>query len=332
MTIHKMDETQKRVFYILLTANTIIWLPFLMGAWDKDKPSSSTSLRNSNPEILANWSELESALSQDHTFAAGSPDGKHTQITYTDPISTPSNVTSEGVTYTKDVSAVVEFHWKDESGNELQMTSGGDLYSSAGLTVTTASTFNGSITLGAGDDLIGSSTSDITMNTNKFTVAGASGNTVVGGTLDVTGNIDPTTYETTNGGFLDEDDMTSDAADNVASQQSIRAFGEGGGYPTVDGTRTAVFTKYFTGTLSAGTSTTVAHGVSSALTKILAVTVAASNDSGFTDIKIASFSNTNALTSEFRYEFDATNVTIAEQGTSMQGGTGVYRIKVEYIL
>lgn len=40
-----------------------------------------------------------------------------------------------------------------------------------------------SITLGAGADLIGSSTSDITINTNKFTVAGDTGNTVIAGTL-----------------------------------------------------------------------------------------------------------------------------------------------------
>lgn len=215
---------KNKEFLYLVLAILCVWMPIFMGAWDKDKPASSTSLRSSNPEILANWDALETALSQDHTFASGSPDGKHTQITYTDPISTPGDVANEGVTYIKDVSAVVEFHWKDESGNELQMTSAGDLYSSTGLTVTTNATFNGGMTLGAGDDLIGSATSDITMNTNKFTVAGATGNTVVAGTLDVTGNIDPTTYETTNGGFLDEDAMGSDAADKVASQQSIKKY------------------------------------------------------------------------------------------------------------
>lgn len=92
------------------------------------------------------------------------------------------------------------------------------------LTVTGESTFNNHINLGAGDDLIGSSTSDIKFNTNKFTVAGATGNTLVAGTLDVQGNIDPTTYETTNGGFLDEDAMGSNAANKVASQQSIKAY------------------------------------------------------------------------------------------------------------
>jgi hypothetical protein len=74
------------------------------------------------------------------------------------------------------------------SGNMTLGDASGDA-----ITVTGTATFaenitaNGGLTLGAGDDLIGSATSDITMNTNKFTVAGASGNTVVAGTLAVTG-------------------------------------------------------------------------------------------------------------------------------------------------
>lgn len=55
------------------------------------------------------------------------------------------------------------------------------------FTATANATFNGGITLGADDDLIGSATSDITFNTDKFTVAGATGNTIVAGTLGVTG-------------------------------------------------------------------------------------------------------------------------------------------------
>jgi hypothetical protein len=196
-----------------------------MGAWDKDKPASSTSLRASNPEILANWSALETALTQDHEFSTGGTNsGEHKQIKFNAPISTPTNAANKLFIYGKDVSSVIEAHILDESGNELQITSGGDLFSSTNLVITGTTTFNGSATLGAGDDLIGSSTSDITFNTNKFTVAGATGNTLVAGTLDVQGNIDPTTYETTNGGFLDEDDMASDAADKVASQQSIKAY------------------------------------------------------------------------------------------------------------
>lgn len=48
-------------------------------------------------------------------------------------------------------------------------------------------TANAGLTLGDDDDLIGSETSDIIINTNKFTVAGATGNTVVGGTFVSTG-------------------------------------------------------------------------------------------------------------------------------------------------
>ena len=69
-------------------------------------------------------------------------------------------------------------------------------------------------------------TTDSIVNAGALTNAGtitASGAVTVGTTLDVTGNIDPTTYETTNGGFLDEDDLASDANDKVASQQSIKA-------------------------------------------------------------------------------------------------------------
>lgn len=69
-------------------------------------------------------------------------------------------------------------------------------------------------------------TTDSITNAGAYsgTTIAASSNATVGGTLDVSGNIDPTTYETTNGGFLDEDAMGSDAADKVASQQSIKAY------------------------------------------------------------------------------------------------------------
>lgn len=40
-------------------------------AFDKDKPASSTSLRTSNPEILANWDALETGLNREHEFSTG---------------------------------------------------------------------------------------------------------------------------------------------------------------------------------------------------------------------------------------------------------------------
>lgn len=70
----------------------------------------------------------------------------------------------------------------DTSGNTII---GGNLDVAGTTTFTGGTTFNGGVTLGAGDDLIGSSTSDIAINTDKFTVAGATGNTVVAGILAV---------------------------------------------------------------------------------------------------------------------------------------------------
>ena len=69
----------------------------------------------------------------------------------------------------------------------------------AGATVIDAS----GVTLAAGDDLIGSSTSDITFNTNKFTVAGATGNTVIAGTLGVTGVLTATAQSIHTNGLTD---------------------------------------------------------------------------------------------------------------------------------
>ena len=69
-------------------------------------------------------------------------------------------------------------------------------------------TANGGVTLGAGDDLIGSSTSDITFNTDKFTVAGATGNTVVAGSIALNGTVglgDAVTDVTTLNGTITSD-------------------------------------------------------------------------------------------------------------------------------
>ena len=182
-----------KVIYLLL-ALLVVWCPLFMGAWDKDKPATSTSLRNSNPEILANWAALETAIAQDHEFSTGGTNsGKHEVITFEEEASAGASSTNEGYLQIIDGGSQPEMAFTSEDGDELQFTKDGDLYSSDNLvidgtsTLTGAVTANGGITLGAGDDLIGSATSDITFNTNKFTVAGATGNTVIAGTLGVTG-------------------------------------------------------------------------------------------------------------------------------------------------
>ncbi len=105
--------------------------------------------------------------------------GEHRKVTLRTG-SAPVAVADKGFIYAKDVAGKAELFYRDEDGNEVQITNVGGL---------------------------GSATTNLLANT-----------------LDVSGNIDPTTYETTNGGFLDEDDLVSDAADKVASQQSIKAY------------------------------------------------------------------------------------------------------------
>ena len=298
--------------------------------WDKDKPASSTSLRSSNPEILANWSALETALTQDHEFSTGGANsGEHTQIKFNAPITKPTNAANRLFIYSKDVGSVVEVHILDESGNELQITSSGDLFSSTNLVITGTSTFNGSATLGAGDDLIGSSTSDITFNTDKFTVAGATGNTLVGGVLTITGGLADGSALAAATESGDGDRVIVDL--NYAKTGDTVQHDSEGGFSNcdVDGTKTKVYTKYFTGTTDADSSTDVAHGISNALTKILHVSASVFN-SGSNKFIHSDYRNGASINDTLSIDHDANSLRLTGLGTNFQ--SQVYRFKVDYIL
>jgi len=103
----------------------------------------------------------------------------------------------------------------DASGDAITVT--GTATFAQAATFTSGLTSNGAITLGAGDDLIGSSTSDITINTNKFTVAGATGNTLVAGTFAVTSTSVFTGGITANGGLTlgAGDDLIGSATSDI---------------------------------------------------------------------------------------------------------------------
>ena len=104
-----------------------------------------------------------------------------------------------------------------------------------------------------------------------------------------------------------------------------------GGYSNCDvnGTKTKVYTKYFTGTLDADASTNVGHGVASGLTKILSVTVAAFADNVNTNV-VSDFTIGAFATTSLSYTYDGTNVIIGSVGTNIQGNA--YYIRVDYIL
>ena len=164
--------------------------------YDVTTPDGSDDPREADDRMREMKLAIEERLNVDHFFdktkgtsnqVDDADTGEHRKILFHAPISaTPTVADSHGVLRIKDVAGKAELFWTDEDGNDVQLTSGGNLHSSTGLTV--------------------------------------AGNSTLTGTLDVTGNIDPTTYETTNGGFLDEDTMSSNLATATASQQSIKAY------------------------------------------------------------------------------------------------------------
>lgn len=153
-------------------------------AFDKDKPAASTSLRSSNPEILANQSQLQTAINNEHIFsgtASGTQTGDHTQGSarcYSQSSAPTTRIDGSGFLST-DLGSL----WVDTDDNAIYI-----------LTATTPTWTPVSTeiiaTLLAAARVFGSTlgvTGDFAVNTNKFTVAGATGNTVIAGTLSVTG-------------------------------------------------------------------------------------------------------------------------------------------------
>jgi len=104
-----------------------------------------------------------------------------------------------------------------------------------------------------------------------------------------------------------------------------------GGYMQVDvdGVKTNVYTKYLTGSLDADATTTVAHGVTSALTKIISVTTLVYDDAN-AKFRVGEFRLAESAAVAYSVMFDATNITFALVGANCQGNA--YRIKIDYIL
>ena len=298
----------------------VAWVPFFMGAFDKDKPAVSTSLRSSNPEILANWSQLQTGIDNEHIFtgtSAGTQTGDHTQGSarcFSQASAPATRIDGSGFLST-DLGSL----WVDTDDNAVYVLT------ATAPTWTPVSTEIIATLLAAGR-VFGSTlgvTSDFAVNTNKFTVAAASGNTLVAGTLDITGNIDPTSYDTANGGFLDEDAMGSDSATKVASQQSIKAYIDTSLFRPVDGVPTEIFVKFITGTAGAAT-VNEAHGLS--FDDILSVTVAIKADDSVYQVGEQGLASSN----QFFLRYDATNIILSNLSASMQGGTNPYRIRIEH--
>ena len=98
----------------------------------------------------------------------------------------------------------------------------------------------------------------------------------------------------------------------------------------VNTTNVRVFRKYLTGTTAANASTSVAHGITSALTKILGVSGAIQNASQSKFYVCEMNRSSSGGNTYFYLTFDATNVNFEAVGSDLQGAP--YVICVDYIL
>lgn len=185
---------KKYVVLIILIA----WLPLFIGAWDKDKPAATTTLRISNPQILANNAALETALNLEHEFSTGgtTADQCHhrpgsARAYFQD--AAPSTRADGSTAFTSTDLGSLWFDTNATPDNLYYvLTATTPTWTKISVSliaeiVATANTWGAHQSLGAGFDLLGSTTSDINFGSGNFTVAGATGNTSVGGTFESVG-------------------------------------------------------------------------------------------------------------------------------------------------
>lgn len=106
------------------------------------------------------------------------------------------------------------------------------------------------------------------------------------------------------------------------------AFVVGNGYPDVDGTPTAVFTKYLTGTTDADSATLVAHGITG-IDNILSMTVSIFNV-GSTRYETADNRAGDGGNAKFISAYDGSNVILTDVGSDFQSQK--YRIRIDYVV
>jgi hypothetical protein len=161
-------------------------------AWDKDKPASPTSLRASNPEMLANNAAIETALNREHEFSTG---GTVVDQTHHKKGSARCFI-QDGVPGTRRDGQA--FTAEDNGSLWIDTNSSPDNAFYKLIDYSDPTVGNGWIlvsteiieTLLAVARVFGSTlgvTSDFAVNTDKFTVAAATGNTLVAGAFESTG-------------------------------------------------------------------------------------------------------------------------------------------------
>ncbi len=337
-------KTIKAILVISVCAIMIFsaFAPLVIAAWDKDVPAATLSLRSSNPLILSNQSAIQTSLGAEHDFGDSTQTGSHTpgsaRAFFQD--AAPTTQIDGGAFAATDLGSL----WFDTNATPDNLyyvltatTPTWTLVSTSLIAeiVATANTWGADQSLAAGFDLLLSTTSDITVSGNTFTVAGATGATVVQ-SLDIAGTVVVV-------GTIDDDSMDTATNTNIVTGESLVAFAtldadgelmhdaEGGfNNADVDGTKTKVYTLYLTGTLDADTATDVAHGITG-IDKILAVNVMLYNDAGGVLAYYGIETHLGASGgNDYLWYVDGTNIVLSAVGANFQGNN--YRIKLDYIL
>lgn len=311
-------------------------------AFDNTEPNQAHAVSACASHILANFVASETALNREHEFVTG---GTAADQAHHKKGSARCYIQDAAPTTRVDGSA---FNVQDNGSlwidtNSLPDNQFNFLSDYSGPTWTPISTEIIAVLLASNRIFAGTLKSIGNFEVNaKFTVAADTGNTEIAGTAYVVGDFQPTTYSTLRGGFQNSDTMASAADNKTASSDSIVKYAtlDAGGVLMhdaegsfnncdVNGTKTKVYTKYFTGNLDADSETSVAHSIASATTKILSVTAMLYDDDQTVycgpDRYIASDTDRS-----FRLSYDATNIILTQVGSYLQGNA--YKIKIDYIL
>ena len=126
----------RRHWFLYATA-ILSWAVMLSGfttSLRTDLPSNDDDPTETPTFIRATRSAYQERLDVDHYFTASAAStydatdtGKHRYVTFQGPNTIASVNANEGSLFIKDVSAIAELHWRDESENEKQLTTLGAL-------------------------------------------------------------------------------------------------------------------------------------------------------------------------------------------------------------
>lgn len=148
-------------------------------AFNKDIPTSSTSLKASNPQILANQSQVQTALARNHQFEgtdSATQTGKHEAIELIEQADLGTGSEGLPIIGAQTVNAKAEFVFTDEDDNDIQLTSAGKSGSATTDLLANDATFSGTLgvtgvaTIGDGSVLASSAapTTDPMIANKKF--------------------------------------------------------------------------------------------------------------------------------------------------------------------